>query len=153
MLFLLFELNSDRYAIDVAQVSEVLPMVRIKPVPQAPPGVAGLITYRGISIPVVDLSMAMLGRPANRCLSTRIIVVHYPDESGQTRPLGLVAEHVVNTMRRDATDFSASNIGDGRTACSGPVVTDDRGVIQWVNVATLLPPSLSAGLFAQSSAA
>jgi chemotaxis-related protein WspB len=150
MLFLLFELTPDRYAIDVAQVAEVLPILRVKPVPQAPAGVAGLISYRGTSVPVIDLSALMLGRPAAPCLSTRLIVVHYPDGPGKTRPLGLIAEHVVDTMRRNADDFMPSNIGNGRAACSGPVVTDDLGLIQWVDVNTLLPASLSSTLFADS---
>jgi chemotaxis-related protein WspB len=153
MLFLLFELPPDRYAIDVAQVAEVLPMLRIKPVPQAPAGVAGLISYRGTPIPIVDLSAVMLGRPAACCLSTRLIIVHYPDGLNGTRPLGLIGEHVVDTMRRNAGEFVPSNIGDGRAACSGPVVTDERGVIQWVDVNMLLPASLRATLFAESGGA
>ncbi len=150
MLFLLFEVTPDRYAIDVAQVAEVLPMLQVKPVPQAPTGVAGLINYRGAPVPVVDLSSLMMGRPASPSLSTRLIIVHYPDKSGQTRPLGLIAEHVVETLRREATDFQPSHIGDGQSACSGPVTSDDRGVIQWVNVNALLPASVRDGLFTNS---
>ena len=150
MLFLLFELTPDRYALDVAQVAEVLPMLRVKPVPQAPKGVAGLITYRGVAVPVVDLSALMQGRPAHARLSTRLIIVNYPDGSGDTRPLGLIAEHVTDTMRRDPAAFVPSSIGDGRAACSGPISTDERGVIQWLDVNTLLPESLRATLFANA---
>src|SRR5262249_52837401 len=150
MLFLLFEVTPDRYAIDVAQVAEVLPMLQVKPVPQAPAGVAGLINYRGAPVPVVDLSSLMMGRPASPSLSTRLIIVHYPDKSGQPLPLGLIAHDVVATLPRDAPAFQPSNIGDGQSACSGPVTSDDRGVIQWVNVNALLPASVRDGLFTTS---
>ena len=153
MLFLMFELAGNRYAVDVAQVAEVLPLLRVKPVPQSPPGVAGLITYRGVPVPVVDLSEVMLGRPASARLSTRLIVVHYSDARDSTRLLGLIAEKVTDTMRRDAADFSASSIGDGTTVCSGQMCTDDRGVIQWLDVNTLLPLGVRSTLFAGASVA
>ena len=37
MLFLLFRLDQDRYAIEARQVAEVLPMLTVKQIPQAPP--------------------------------------------------------------------------------------------------------------------
>ena len=36
MLFLLFELGTDRYALDALQIAEVLPLVAIKRIPRAP---------------------------------------------------------------------------------------------------------------------
>jgi chemotaxis-related protein WspB len=147
MLFLLFEVGPDRYAFDAGQVAEVLPLVRIKPVLQPPPGVSGLFSYRGVPVPVIDLCQLTLGRPAAPRLSTRLILVHYPDGRGTTRLLGLVAEHVVETLRRDADDFQPSGIGDEHAACSGRVITDSRGVIQWLDVNRLLPAATRDALF------
>src|SRR5258707_5052843 len=107
MLFLLFELGRDGYAFDVGQVAEVLPLVRIGPVPQAPRGVAGLLNYRGVPVPVVDLSELALGRPAAARLSTRLILVNYPVDEKTTRLLGFIAEHTVDTMRRAPGEFAA----------------------------------------------
>jgi len=61
MLFLVFQLNDDRYALDVSQVVEVLPLVRIRKMLRSPPGIAGTINYRGAHVPVVDLSELALG--------------------------------------------------------------------------------------------
>jgi len=47
MLFLLFQLGQDRYALEASRVIEVLPLVSLKRIPQAPRGVAGLFNYRG----------------------------------------------------------------------------------------------------------
>jgi chemotaxis-related protein WspB len=151
MLFLLFSLGRDRYAFDVGQIAEVLPLVRIKPVPQAPPGVAGLFSYRGQPVPIVDLSELLLGRPAPARLSTRLILVHYPNSHGSSRLLGLIAEHATDTMRREAGDFTASGIGQGHAACDGPVTTDEHGVIQWLDVKALLPATLRDALFNDGS--
>src|SRR5512137_142351 len=85
MLFLLFQLGKDRYALESSRVVEVLPYVQIKAVPDAPRGVAGLIAYRGQAVPVVDLSMLILGVPAPALLSTRIIVTQSRDRTGQIR--------------------------------------------------------------------
>ena len=98
MLFLLFQLGQDRYALDAGQVTEVLPLVEIKQVPQAPPGVAGVFDFRGAPVPVIDLSQLALGRPAQRRLSTRLIVVHHRDEGGEQRLLGLIAEMATETV-------------------------------------------------------
>jgi chemotaxis-related protein WspB len=47
MLFLVFKLGTDRYAIEAAQVVEVLPLVGAKHIPGAPAGVAGILDYHG----------------------------------------------------------------------------------------------------------
>ena len=88
MLFLLFQLGQDRYALDTGAIAEVLPLVAITAIPQAPAGVAGLFNYRGAPVPAIDLSQLTMGRPARRRLNTRIIMVHYPDARGDTASAG-----------------------------------------------------------------
>src|SRR5713101_4311912 len=108
MLFLLFHLDRNRYILDVRQVAEVLPLIGIIQVPQAPPFVAGMFNYRGALVPAIDLCQVMLGRPARQRLHTRILLVQYTDDSGATRLLGLIAERVTETLQRESSDFTAS---------------------------------------------
>jgi chemotaxis-related protein WspB len=147
MLFLLFELANDRYALDVSEIAEVLPLVHLKRIPQAPAGVAGLFNYHGSPVPAIDLSALTLGRPAESRLSTRLILVRYPDDGGEPRLLGLIAEHATDTMRRAAEDFVVSGVAGDQTPYLGPVATDATGVVQWIRPATLLPPAVQAALF------
>ena len=77
MLFLVFQLGKDRYAIEAHQVIEVLPLVNVKQIPQAPAGVAGVFDYHGTSVPLIDLAELALGKPSRRWMSTRIILVKY----------------------------------------------------------------------------
>lgn len=149
MLFILFQLGRDHYALDAAQVAEVLPLVQVKKIPHAPVGVAGVFTYRGAPVPVLDLSELALGRPAHSRLSTRVLLVNYPDATGKRRLLGLIAEKATETLRREPADFVASGVKSDGAPYLGPVASDARGLIQWIEVDKLLPASVREVLFKQ----
>lgn len=152
MLFLLFDLGVDRYALEAAQVAEVLPLVAIKEIPQAPAAVAGAFSYRGAPVPVIDLSQLALGRAAQRRMSTRIILVHYPAGPSGSRLLGLIAEHVTGTMRRDPADFVPSGVSGGAAPYLGGVATGPTGLIQRIDLQALLPSAVRDRLFAEAEA-
>lgn len=147
MLFIVFQLGDHRYAFDASQVEEILPLVGIKPVPQAPGGVAGIFNYRGAPVPVIDLGELTLGRPAPRRLSTRIIVVHYANDNGDKRLLGLIAEKAMETVRRDTNEFVSTGVSSDRIVYLEPVATDAHGLLQWIDVKKLLPTSVRDVLF------
>jgi chemotaxis-related protein WspB len=149
MLFLLFQLGKDRYVLDVAQVAQVLPLVSFKLIPQAPVAVAGVFSYHGAPVPAIDLSQLALGRPAHNRFSTRIILVHYRNDSGQTHLLGLIAEKVKETLRREAADFVASGVSNEAAPYLGPVAADALGLLQWIDVNNLLPVAVREMLFRQ----
>jgi chemotaxis-related protein WspB len=147
MLFLLFRLGSDRYVIEAAQISEVLPLIAIKTLPQAPPGVAGVINLRGAPVPVIDLIALTLGRPALPRLSTRIVVASYQAPDGAPRPLALIVEQATEIMSCQPSDFVAAGIASPTLPWLGPVVPDPRGLIQRVDLARLLPHTVRDLLF------
>lgn len=153
MLFLLFQLGRDRYAIAADTVAEVIPAVRVKALPGAPRGVAGLCDYRGRAVPVVDLSALALGRPAHAALSTRLVLVHYPAPGGPPRLLGLLAEHATGTLRRDPGDFEAAGVASPGSPYLGPVTRDEHGLVQRVEPARLLNDEVRAVLFAAAETA
>src|SRR3954470_15864048 len=116
MLFLMFQIGEDRYALEAKQVIEVLPMVHLKRIPQAPPEVAGIFNYHGAPVPAIDLTTLALGRPSAVRMSTRIILTHYPLESDRKHLLGLLAEQVMETVQRPETDFAEPGV----TAAGSP---------------------------------
>ncbi|GLQ91074.1 chemotaxis protein CheW [Dyella acidisoli] len=152
MLFLVFRLGQDRYALDTAQVVEVVPLVNIKQLPQAPPGLAGLMDYHSEPVPVIDLSELALRQAAQRRMSTRIIIVHYTGGNGRNHMLGLMAEKATGTWRRDAADFVASGVRNDGAPYLGPICTDDNGIIQWVDAQRLLSPELRHAIYAEQAA-
>jgi chemotaxis-related protein WspB len=142
MLFLVFQVGAHRYAIDAAQVAEVLPLVALTAIARASEEVAGVLMYRGAPVPVVDLSQLLEGRPAERRLSTRVVVVHYPlgkdGAKGGTRLLGLIAEKATETIRRQAQEFVDSGVVNDRAPYLGSVAPDPRGMVQRVDIHRLL---------------
>jgi chemotaxis-related protein WspB len=136
MLLLVLKVGGDRYALDVRQIVEVLPMVSVSPIPLAREDVAGVIEYRGAQVPVVDMSQWLCRRPSPRRLSTRMILVHHPDSSD--RLVGLIVEKTTETMRREASDFVDASVGIDMAPYSGPVTRDAQGLVQWLDLGRLL---------------
>jgi len=150
MLFLLFQLGKDRYVLEAARVLEVLPMLDLKQIPEAPKGVAGIFNYHGQPVPAIDLSELTLGRPAGERLSTRIILINYPDETGRNHPLGLIAEHATQIIRRESRDFVEPGLKLGLAPYLGPVLMDGQGIIQWVLEQRLLSDQVRDLLFCET---
>jgi chemotaxis-related protein WspB len=147
MLFLMFRVGKDRYVLDVKQIEQVLPLMEAKGLPGAPPGVVGVINYRGAPVPLIDLSSLALGRPSMPVMSTRIILVRYPEEGDGGHRLALCAERVVATIQRDAADFVATGVEAGTPAYLGPVASDADGLIQWIRAEALLTADIRNILF------
>ena len=152
MLFLMFQLGQDRYVLDTGQVEAVLPLLATKQLPGAPVGVTGAISYRGRPVPVIDLALLALGRPAEPRLSTRIILLRYPSAPGHDDLLGLLVEQAVETIERDRADFAVSGVEAGLPPYLGPVASDERGLIQWVRGEALLTREIREILFRQQAA-
>jgi chemotaxis-related protein WspB len=147
MLFLLFQLGKDRYALPTREVAEVLPLVALKQIPAAPSWVAGLFNYHGTPVPVIDLNALALGQPAQRRFATRTVLVHYPEPGEGNHLLGLIVEKATETLQCDPADFHAYGVENDAARYLGPVIDDPRGLIQWVRVGDLLPEPVQALLF------
>jgi chemotaxis-related protein WspB len=83
-----------RYALAARDVLEVLPRIAMRPFPLGPPGLAGLLTYRGVLVPVMDLSLLVGGRPCPANLGTRILITYAGPSQKRRRLVGLLAENV-----------------------------------------------------------
>lgn len=147
-LHLQFTLGDDRYALPASQVVEVLPLRRLKQVPEAPLWVAGLFEHRGRVTPVIDLSRRVLGRAAQPRSSTRVVLVRFDLQMGEHSPvLGLILEQATDTLRLPSETFKASGLEAGQADYLGPLQRDARGMIQRIEVAGLLDDEVRALLF------
>lgn len=144
-LHLLFSIGTDRYALPATAVREVLPLQRLKHVPEAPAWVAGLLSDRGQVIPVLDLCQRALERPARPSINTRIVLLHY----SPTQTLGLILERVSQVVRLPLQTQQPMVLGAGGDYL-GPVQAQDSGdIIQRITIAGLLPPDVVHILFPQ----
>jgi chemotaxis-related protein WspB len=104
MLLLIFHAGNDLYALDVAQVVEIIPRVNLRKANHCPPCVAGLFNYRNRIVPVIDLCQLLHQTASRPFLSTRIIMVNAPIDQDNNlqngdRYLGLMAERVTETLK------------------------------------------------------
>lgn len=134
MLFLVFQVGADRYAMEAARVTEVLVMVELRKIAGAPVGTAGEFTCRGEPVPVLDLCQLTLGRASNLRLSTRILMLRHEPQRGVSKPLGLIAEH--------ATELAQKNLGEFHTVGDALIAPDPRGRLRLLQLDKLLTPEL-----------
>jgi chemotaxis-related protein WspB len=154
MLFLVFELDGERYALDAREIAHVLPLAPVRAFPGTPAYIAGVIDYEGVPVPVVDLPMLALGRPARALMSTRLVLVYDRGEadSSQTshappRRLALLLESATRTQSIAPERFAESGIATPEARWLGPVAQDEHGFVQWVKVGQLLDARVRALLF------
>ena len=153
MVYLLFHIGSDRYALEAGGIAAVEPLVRLKRIPHAVEGIAGVFNYHGQPVPVVDLSAMALGQPAQESLSTRLVLVSYPCPDGERRLLGLAVEKATETARYADSDFQEPGVVAQGAPYLGPVVQDARGIVQRVDVGRLLTPEVRGSLWRQAAEA
>jgi chemotaxis-related protein WspB len=118
MLFLIFHLSAERYALDCRQIAAVLPERALKTLPGAPSWVAGVLDYRGAPVPVIDVPALALGRPAAHRLSTRIVLVDYPFP-GERTTYESAAGVTEPIAARDGATAAADADGDATAVTGG----------------------------------
>lgn len=119
-----FELGGQACGISIWDVQEVLQMVELTPVPDAPTYVAGAINLRGSVLPVIDMA-TLIGLPGEPpTLDTPIIVVHRDDVH-----LGLIVHSVQDVVELRAGDVDTpTEIYPMRRLLAG-VARTDQGLV------------------------
>jgi chemotaxis-related protein WspB len=149
MLYLVFQLGTDSYALDARHAVEVLPVVDLKHVPRAPASVAGVLNYHGVPVPVLDLSELVLGRSSALRMNTRIVITHYEGPSGRRPFLALLTERATDMLRREEADFLPSGLAIERAAYLGPVIVEAGRLVQRLEIEHLVPHDLREQLFTE----
>jgi chemotaxis-related protein WspB len=149
MLMLLFYVGDECYALSCRRVVEVISLVELKKVVRSPNYVAGLLNYRGKIIPVIDLCQLMADQPYRPLLSTRIIVVNYLSGEDTSALLGLIAERITETLDIQETDLVDPGIKVDTAPYLGEIITDRQGMIQCIQVESLLSESQRKYLLAE----
>ncbi len=91
---MVFALAGEEYALDVANVREIIRLDRITRVPRAPPWVEGVINLRGMVTTVVDIRRRLALPVAPPDSNTRIVIVEQGDIV-----VGLVVDAVMEVIR------------------------------------------------------
>jgi len=147
LLYLIFELNQQLYAIDSKEIKEIIPNVNYTLIPNAPKYLKGIFNYRGMSVPVIDLLIMTGGNETPNRLSTKIMIVNYNPVKTVEKILGLLTENIIGSeyISDDAIKKSGVNIDDAKYL--GEVVNKDELMIQIINVNNLLTKEAQKILF------
>lgn len=103
--YMTFKLGNELFAINVAQVREVLEVSTITRVPTAPDYMRGVVNVRGKAIPVVDLRLRFGLPTVADTVSTRIIVMELLLD-GETTVLGGMADSVHEVIELDPSSVN-----------------------------------------------
>jgi len=91
--YITFKLGNELFAINVAQVREVLELPQITKVPTAPSYMRGVVNVRGKAIPVVDLRLKFGLDRTEDTVNSRIVVLEL-ELDGETTVIGGIADSV-----------------------------------------------------------
>lgn len=118
---LAFHLEEQRYALRLATVVRVLPMMEIAPLPHAPGAVAGVINVAGCIFPVMDLRRRF-GLAARESRLSDVLIL----ARTAVRTVALHADGVIGLLvRADAEVTPAASIAPGLRHVGGVVKLPD----------------------------
>jgi purine-binding chemotaxis protein CheW len=89
-----FMLSDEQYALDILEVKEIVRLHAITPVPRSQPWLKGIVTLRGIIVPIFDLRIRLGLAEAEHGPDTRIVVVYRGEEFA-----GLIVDSITQVMR------------------------------------------------------
>ncbi|HKT11549.1 MAG TPA: chemotaxis protein CheW [Terriglobia bacterium] len=153
MLLLTFQAGGQPYGIEARNVIQVAPYPACTPLPHAPPYIAGLATWHGQTLPVIDLSALLGGTAARPLLSARLLIVDHPCSNGGSQPLGLLVEKAVETIRQDEIRCEPQKVTIPEAPYLNGTAEHDGRLIQRLAFEELLPPSVRQLLFPYLEAA
>jgi purine-binding chemotaxis protein CheW len=115
-LYLSFELNETEYGIPILSVREIIGVLPITAVPEAPPAMLGVVNLRGKVIPVVDLRQRF-GLPSVDPTAASCIIVVDLESGGSSRQCGVLVDRVADVVALSAVDIEPPpEMGEDRPA-------------------------------------
>lgn len=136
MLALTFQVGADRVAVDVRAIREVVPRVRLTEVSGGPEWIAGVFVYRGRVVPVVDLHRLTGVGECPPHLSSRILLLPWPEEAPESL-VGLLATQVAE-IREVPPGVPQPIPGQPDRPDLGPALPDGAGILRILDPYALL---------------
>ncbi len=122
-----FKMGEEEFACNIKDVSEVIKMLKVTPLPRSLDFIEGVINLRGEVIPVIDLRKRFGMYTAERTKESRIIIVEVDD-----RLIGLIVDAVSEVARisNDQIQEAPNHVAGGRTdLITGVGKLDQRMII------------------------
>jgi purine-binding chemotaxis protein CheW len=107
--WLTFRLGSEEYALDIVGVGEIIKLREITDIPRVPEFILGIISLRGIIVPIFDLRKRLKLGAGELTAASRIIVCQWG-----ARSAGLLVDSITQVVR-----ISAGGVEPPPTVLSG----------------------------------
>ncbi|MFZ1769819.1 MAG: chemotaxis protein CheW [Caldilinea sp.] len=132
MQAVIFRLQHDEYALNVTAVSEVVRMVALTPLPDAPEWIAGVVNLRGHVIPVIDLRrrLHLSVQPPDR--NTSILIVQTDAQC-----FGMIVDALVEVLDLPAASIETITAPTTPRFAIQQLIHLDHRVILLLNPSTL----------------
>ncbi len=118
--YVCFELNEQKYGIEIEYVLEVISVPEITPVVHTPEFIKGVINLRGEIIAIIDLKVFFLLKKTEICDKSKIVVVSFEDKN-----CGIIVDAV--SQLKNIESISSESIP---VTISGKIANFLKGVVQ-----------------------
>ncbi len=130
--FLSFTLGGDDYGVDILRVQEIRGWEELRPLPDTPEYVKGVLDLRGTIVPIIDLRIRLNMESVEYHPTTVIIILSVVDEDNKNHMVGAVVDAVSDVLDIDDTEVKmapsiATRIND--RYLRGMVTRGDRMVV------------------------
>ena len=150
MVYLLFHIEGDPFAIPASRVERVVPFVSLTPLPKAPACVRGMLNYRREAVPVLDVAMILGKVPTQSVLSSRLLLTQSftAPRSASSKLMALLVPSAVETQSFESEQFISSGIKVADADSLGLVVSYQDRLVQIIEIEKLVPESIKQALIA-----
>lgn len=154
MQVLFVTIGARRFALDCAEIREVLPVVNYRSALTGPPWLLGLFNLRGALVPLVDLPMLVNGGSESLRMGSRIVVLRleadlfsatrfHSDSSSFDasvgKLVGLLVPEIAGLGECDFTDVGAhAGFAFAGAPHLGPTTVDAQGMVQLLRCRRIL---------------
>ena len=141
MQVLITIVGNRRFALDCADVLEVLPVVDHRSAGTGPAWLLGLINVHGHLLPLVDLSVIVDSTSTVPRLASRIVVLGLDGGlfDGASTKVGLLVPDIAGPLERDFSGGGAhTGFAFAGASHLGPTIADGDGMVQLLRCRRLL---------------
>ncbi len=146
MLVLLFNIENMMYGIKSKNLIEVIPYLKLAPIPNTPKYILGSFNYRGTNLAAFDLNVITSGKETENKLSSKILIVNI-SYGGEEKIIGFVVRRVNEIIQIDESELIDQSIVINEARFIGKMFKYKNGLVQLVNTESLLNEEIKQIIF------
>jgi purine-binding chemotaxis protein CheW len=135
-----FTLGSERYALDISPVREIVEMTPITAIPRAPAHVTGVINLRGEIVNILNLNSFL--RLPNRPITASQKIIVFMADAAKGNNVGVIVDNVssVSEISKAHVDYMTERIAGNESKYIKGIITPEsdgkeaQGLIIWLDI-------------------